>query len=193
MPLVGRPGAARAVVAAAAAVLVLGGCGGGSSPGARPTPAPCKPKGVVSVGESIPSSCSFERADGKIVKLSEITKGTPAVLNFWASWCTYCIEEMPTFQKVWSSLGGRLRMIGADLLGVDGETRELAQTFAKSTGVTYPLIYDEGGNLYAHFSARLVMPVTIFVGADGLVAHRQFGPLDEPRLRAILKDSLGLE
>ena len=185
----------RVVAAAAALAVALGAvaaCGGGKSAGKRAAPPQCKPTGVVSPGEPIPTSCEFETLDGKTLKLGDLL-GTPSVINFWASWCTYCIAEMPTFQKVATSFGDRLRIVGADLLGVQGETRGLAETFAKSTGVTYELIIDEGGFLYAHFSARLVMPVTIFVRANGVVAQRQFGPLDEPRLRAILKDSLGLE
>ena len=174
-------------------MIALAGCGAGkASPGKRPTLAQCKPSGVVSPGEMIPASCEFETLGGGVLKLGDIV-GKPSVINFWASWCTYCIAEMPTFQKVSASFGDRLRVVGADLLGVEGETRGLAEVFSKSTGATYSLIYDEGGFLYAHFSARLVMPVTIFVRADGVVAQRQFGPLDELKLRAILKDSLGLE
>ena len=158
----------------------------------RPDPeAGCKPKGLVSVGESIPSECSFEKLGGGTLRLADLA-GKPAVINFWASWCTYCIEEMPTLQKVYASLAGRAEFVGADLVGVDGETETAAQQFARSTGVQYPLIYDKDGLLYANFSARLVMPVTIFVRSDGIVAHRLFGPLNERNLREILSAKLGL-
>jgi cytochrome c biogenesis protein CcmG, thiol:disulfide interchange protein DsbE len=187
-------------IAAIAVATALGptACGGGGSASPGPEPsgtsaAVCgRPSGIVSVGESIPSECSFERVGGGMLRLSALA-GKPAVLNFWASWCTFCIEEMPDLQKVYASLAGRVEFVGADLLGVEGETRGAAEQFARSTGVRYPLIFDEGGVLYGHFSARLLMPVTVFIRSDGIVAHKLFGPLNEKSLRDILATELGLE
>lgn len=164
-------------------------CGGGErEPAAQPKEG-CQPEGIVSVGESIPSECSFEKIGGGRLRLADLA-GKPAVINFWASWCTFCIAEMPDLQKVYASLGGRVEFVGADMLDVEGETQGAAEQFARSTGVKYPLIFDDGGLLYAHFSARLVMPVTVFVRSDGIVAHRLFGPLNEESLREILETEL---
>lgn len=180
----------RLAAVAAAVALALGGCSNDGDDPPDPT-AVCSPKGIVSVGESIPSECAFERVDGGFLRLADLA-GKPAVINFWAAWCTFCIDEMPIFQKVYASMAGRVEFVGADLLGVQGETRGAAETFGRSTGVRYPLIYDDGGLLYAHFSARLVMPVTVFVRADGIVAFRQFGPMNEQMLRETLAEELGL-
>jgi len=148
------------------------------------------PVGLTSVGEEIPS-CSFEGLDGQLLKLDDLL-GKPTVINFWATWCTYCISEMPALQTVYSSLGGRVWFLGADLLNVQGETRGAAQTFQKKTGVKYPLVFDKDGILFAHFSAGYVLPVTIFVRANGKVAFRQFGPMDVDKLRGLLKSKLGV-
>lgn len=179
----------RMPAVAIAAAMAFAACGSGAS---TPNPtARCSPQGIVSVGEAIPAQCAFERVDGGTFRLSDLA-GRPAVINFWASWCTFCIKEMPAFQTVYAAFGGRVEFVGADLLGVEGETRGAAEKFGRSTGVLYPLIYDDGGLLYAHFSARLIMPVTIFVRSDGVVAYRQFGPLSETALREILSKELGL-
>jgi thiol-disulfide isomerase/thioredoxin len=164
----------------------------GGSDDSRPNPDPvgCRPEGIISVGEPIPS-CSFEKVGGGTFHLSDLA-GKPALINFWASWCTFCIDEMPAFQRVYAALGGRVEFIGADLLNVDGETRAAAKTFAAKTGVTYPLIYDEDGLLYGHFTPNLVMPVTIFVGADGRVVLRKFGPYEEKALREAISTHLGV-
>lgn len=186
-----RPWVIRGLALVTVAFLATAGtCGGGNDP-EPPSAARCQPEGIVSVGETIPVGCAFERVGGGIFRLSDLA-GKPSVINFWASWCTFCIEEMPAFQQVYAAFAGRLEIVGADLLGVDGETSGAAETFGRSTGVRYPLIYDEGGLLYAHFSARLIMPVTIFVRPDGIVAYRQFGPLSEDALRTILATELGL-
>ncbi len=183
----GKAGCAAAVLALAA----ISGCGG-SSPGAATTGVHCPdPQGIVSIGESIPKTCSFERLDGGVLRLADLA-GKPAVINFWATWCTYCIAEMPELQRVYASLGGRVAFVGADLLGVEGETREAARKFATKTGARYTLIFDKGGILYSHFSARRVMPTTIFVRADGTVVFRQFGPHDVRQLRGLVRHYLGV-
>jgi thiol-disulfide isomerase/thioredoxin len=160
--------------------------------GDRPasTSASCpKPKGLTSVGETIPKDCVLERLEGGTLRIGDLV-GKPAVINFWAAWCTFCIDEMPDFQKVFAATGAKVSFVGADLLNVDGETRAVARTFAAKTKVRYPLVYDAGGLLYGHFSAQLIMPVTIFVNDKGAVAFRQFGPLTESRIREILRTKL---
>jgi thiol-disulfide isomerase/thioredoxin len=186
-------GRSRVLAGALVAGLALVACAGqGGAPRASATSLPpCRPTGVVSVGERIPTGCAFERLDGGVLRLSSLL-GKPAVINFWASWCTFCIDEMPAFERVHEALGDRVTFVGADLLGVQGETRSLARDFARRTGVRYVLVFDEGGMLYGHFSAQLLMPVTIFVRPDGVVAHRRFGPLDEAKLRELLRTHLGV-
>lgn len=162
-------------------------CSGGKPSSAGPD---CpKPKGITSVGETIPKDCVLERLEGGTLRLGALV-GKPAVINFWAAWCTFCIAEMPDFQKVFATVRNRVSFVGADLLNVDGETRAVAKSFAAKTKVTYPLVYDAGGLLYGHFSPRLTMPVTIFVNAEGVVAFRQFGPLTEKQIREILRTKL---
>src|SRR6266508_2715158 len=120
----------KAVLFALGLALVLSACSKSSS--ATPFKA-CTPHGFTSPGEKLPD-CTFEGFNGSpTLRLSEL-KGKPAVLNFWASWCTYCIKEMPSFQKVFSGLDGRVTFVGMDVLGLQGETKGAGRTFAKRTG-----------------------------------------------------------
>ena len=160
-----------------------------STPNGLKTHCPA-PVGLTSVGEEIPS-CSFEGFDGQLLKLDDLL-GKPTVINFWATWCTFCISEMPALETVYSSLNGRVWFLGADLLDVQGETRGAAQAFGKKTGVKYPLVFDQDGILFGHFAARPILPVTIFVRANGKVAFRQFGPMDVDKLRGLLRTKLGV-
>ena len=68
--------------------------------------------------------------DGEPFQLSEVD-GQPVILNFWASWCAPCVEEMPDFQLVHEEFGDRLTMIGVN----DGEDLETAVEFQGRTGV----------------------------------------------------------
>ncbi len=151
---------------------------------------PCTPSGFTSIGETLPD-CSFEGFPGTSpLRLSDLA-GKPTVLNFWASWCINCIAEMPDFQTVFESLGGRVTFVGMNVTELQGETEAAGQSFAKAKGVRYLLAYDPGGLLYAHFSPsreRPVMPITVFVGPDLRVRERHFGgPVSVKQLRAMIK------
>ena len=181
--------AARRAGVVVLALGLLAGCSGGDSGGLE---ARCpKPSGLISIGEPIPADCQLERMTGGLLRLSDL-KGKPSVINFWATWCTFCIDEMPAIEAASLPLRNRVAVIGADLLGVDGETRSTAQKFAKETGVTYDLVYDRGGVLFGNFSGQLLLPVTIFVKPDGIVAYRHFGPLTESTVTALIAKHLGV-
>lgn len=149
--------------------------------------------GYISEGETIPASCKIELLESASpVTLTAFRTGKPMVLNFWASWCPFCIKEMPDFQRVSTALDDQVRFLGLDLLAVQGETKSAAAALAARTGVHYPLGYDEGGVLYFRIAPRLLMPTTVFVRADGIVAYRQYGPLDAAKLRSMIKQYLGV-
>ena len=164
-----------------------------SSPTANPFP-PCTPHSFTSPGKHLPD-CSFEGFNGtRVLRLSDL-RGRPTVINFWASWCINCIDEMPAFQRVFSSLEGKVVFVGMDVLNLQGETKGAGAAFATRTGVHYKLAYDPHGLLYGHFSPTLVrpiLPISVFVGPDGIVRQRQFGPLNEKELRTAIKQYFGI-
>jgi thiol-disulfide isomerase/thioredoxin len=188
---VNRTARARPTAAVAAMVFAtVVACGSNAKPG--PGAVCPKPNGITSVGEAVPAKCTLERLDGGTLTIGNL-KGKPAVLNFWASWCTYCVAEMPAFERAHVALAGRVTFVGADLLEIQGETRTAAQRFAGSTGVRYALVYDTGAILYGYFGgARPTLPVTIFVKSNGIVAFRQFGPLTESKILALVRTKLGV-
>lgn len=161
--------------------------------GGAPAAGGCRALGVISVGERIPD-CSFDSLAGPKIELRAL-EDKPLILNFWASWCIACIKEMPAFERVHTELGDRARIVGVDVVGLQGETRAAAEAFLKRTGVTYPIAFDPDGSLYEHFAtskARPIMPVTIFVGQGGIVKLRRFGELSENELRGFIRTDLGV-
>ena len=65
-------------------------------------------------------------------------RGTPLVVNVWASWCPPCQQEMPAFQQVHEALGDRVRFVGLDR----ADSRSDAASFAQQRGITYDLLFD---------------------------------------------------
>lgn len=115
-------------------------------------------------------------------------EGQPTVVNFWATWCAFCVEEMPDFQTVADDVGARVRFVG-----VDREDRvEEALELARRTGVTYTLVEDPDGAFFRAVSGR-GMPTTLFVAADGTVVYAHAGPLSERRLRELITEHFGVE
>lgn len=158
----------------------------------------CGQRGAaVAVGRVVSMACTVESLPGGAAttlaqEAGRAGAGVPLVVNFWASWCGACIQEMPDLQKVYAAAGGKVQFLGLDLLGVDGETRTGARSFADQRAVTYPLAYDDDGLLYSRISLRVLPPTTIFLRADGTLAGVNVGQISAPDLRQDIQRYLGV-
>src|SRR3546814_18650266 len=93
--------------------------------------------------------------EGDAVRLSD-HRGSPVVLNFWASWCAPCRREMPALAPVSAELAGRVSFIGID----HPDRREEALALLPQTGFRYPTAFDPtGGTAPAH--GQLGIPPTV--------------------------------
>jgi thiol-disulfide isomerase/thioredoxin len=163
-----------------------------SPPNALELP-PCTPHSLTSEGKLLPN-CVFAPLSGSsTIKLSSL-RGRPTVINFWASWCGECIGEMPAFQKVYASLGGKVTFLGMNVTGLQGETMAAGRAFAQRTGVRYLLAFDPSGLFYGHFQnpLRPVLPITVFVDGHGVVRETNFGALDAKTLRDKIRGDFGI-
>ncbi len=106
--------------------------------------------------------------------------GHPIVINFWASYCPPCRAEMPLLQKqVGAAVGVRLVLIN------EGDDAQTARDFLSAVGVHQPALLDSDLSI-GHAYAVAALPTTFFVRADGSIAGRQLGQLDERILAAQL-------
>lgn len=126
--------------------------------------------GRTGVGEPAPDVAMTD-FDGKRFELADY-RGTPLVVNFWASWCPSCVAEMPDFEKVHRAVGGKVEFLGIN----HSDAPESAERLAKDTGVTYRLARDQQGEVFQAFGA-LGMPTTVFIDADGNVIDLVVGQL----------------
>lgn len=117
-------------------------------------------------------------ANGRIA-LGEL-RGTPIVLNFWASWCAPCREEAELLQRTWE----RERDKGVLFVGLNmQDARSDARGFLEEFGIDYPTIRESERDTAQAFGATGV-PETYFIAADGRVAGRHVGPIEAEELQA---------
>jgi cytochrome c biogenesis protein CcmG, thiol:disulfide interchange protein DsbE len=96
-------------------------------------------------------------------------RGTPLVVNIWASWCTPCIAEAPRLVDAHARFGRRVQFLGVDIQ----DARDDAAEFLRDHGIPYPSVFD-GTSSIEHSLGLFGQPVTAFFDADGtLVASVQ--------------------
>ena len=124
--------------------------------------------------------------DGKTHKLSEY-KGKVVFLNFWATWCKPCEEEIPSMQKLHENLKGFPFEIVA--VSVDKEGPEVVEPFLKHYGVTFPVLQDRKGRIKELYKTTGV-PETFIIDQNGVIAEKVWGPrdwLDPASTKAIME------
>ncbi len=104
--------------------------------------------------------------------------GGVTVVNFWASWCDPCREEMPMLASVATDTGDGVRFIGVNTK----DQPEAAADFLESTGVRFEQLYDPDGELLRRLGTVQGLPVTLVLDADGAVTLTHIGQIDEDTL-----------
>ncbi|MCL2043366.1 MAG: TlpA family protein disulfide reductase [Treponema sp.] len=119
--------------------------------------------------------------DGNMVKLSDFS-GKPVVVNFWASWCPPCVEEMPDFNRVYRELGSEVHFLMVNLVDGQRETVEIAKRFITGNGFSFPVFFDTGREGSRAYGIRAI-PTTLFINKDGNVSAIDRGMINENTLR----------
>jgi peroxiredoxin len=127
------------------------------------------PQGAAAVGQPAPGF-SLPGLDSRPVNLSDF-EGRTVVLNFWATWCGPCREELPELQSV----ADRFQAQGVTVLGVNvQEGAAVVQRFLRDLGVRFPVVRDSDGNVALRYRVS-GLPVTFIVGPDGVLRDRLTG------------------
>jgi len=114
-------------------------------------------------------------------------RGKVVVLNFWASWCKPCTEELPLLEKTHKAISGR----GALVLGANyQDVSDSALGFVRRFGLTYPSLRDRDGEWADRYGSR-AFPETFVIDRRGRIAAQRRGPVDQRWLDRTLPPLLG--
>ena len=125
-------------------------------------------------------------------------KGKVVVINFWATWCGYCVQEMPEFEKVYKEFGSNKKDV--IILGVAGPKSKENQnnvdvekdkviSFLKKKNITYPTLMDETGKSFDDYKVR-ALPMTYVINKDGYLEGFVSGAITSEQLRKAVNETL---
>jgi cytochrome c biogenesis protein CcmG/thiol:disulfide interchange protein DsbE len=148
------------------------GCGGDDEAPARPAPKPKlsgSPAAVKQVysrpGELVSGGVSAYRAQLKRLR------GTPVVVNKWASWCPPCRAEFPYFRNQAGKHGGKVAFLGVD----SNDNAADARKFLRKLPLAYPSFIDGDNKIAAEFNGVQAFPTTVFYDPRGRVSFLHQG------------------
>jgi thiol-disulfide isomerase/thioredoxin len=111
-------------------------------------------------------------------------RGKTVVINFWATWCKPCTDELQYFRQAHDEYGNRIVIIT-----ISDEMHEVASSYLRTWDVDVPVIEDSGDALAKLYGVPPI-PLTIVVRPDGTVGHVSYGELDKGELQAAIDAAL---
>jgi len=128
------------------------------------------------IAKELDKAPEFELDDlrGQHHRLSDY-RGKIVLINFWASWCPECIEEMPSLNKLYEKYEGK----GLVVLGISADRKkEAALKILMQTSVTYPVSLDTTGGMFIKRYTVIALPTTVIIDRNGFIKERVIGRID---------------
>jgi cytochrome c biogenesis protein CcmG, thiol:disulfide interchange protein DsbE len=136
-------------------------------------PGPAGGSGGIAKGQPVPD-IHGTALDGSPIDLASL-RGHPVVVNFWASWCGPCQQEMPLLaQKAQEHDGSGLEILGV----LSDDTAANGQAFEKTYGATWPSAFDGDGSIKRAYQV-IGRPQSYFIDKDGILRSIQVGYLTD--------------
>jgi peroxiredoxin len=145
---------------------------------------------LVSLVGSAAPDFMLTTLDGEAVQLSSL-RGQWVFLNFWATWCTPCRQEMPTFRQMldgeFGATKGKVTVLAVDSDGQD--TPDKMRAFFSDIKVSIPAAHDPGAAVGRQY-AVIKLPTTYIIDPTGVIRYQQFGEITPNLMRKYLDEML---
>jgi peroxiredoxin len=138
----------------------------------------------TTVGEQAPDF-ELETLDGETVKLSDL-QGKAVLVNFWATWCKPCRDEMPAIQSVYD----RYRNQGFEVVGVNiAETPVSVRGFVRQQELDFPIVLDRDRAVTRQYNIGPI-PSSVFLDKNGEVVRKHDGQMVEGQIEGYVREAL---
>lgn len=126
----------------------------------------------------------LQTLEGKSITLSSL-KGKKVILNFWASWCPPCRQEMPDMEKFSKeNNNGEIEILAVNLTDAE-KSRADVPTFMKSNGITFPVVLDEKGKVGQLYNISSI-PASFIIDSKGVIQKKLVGPMTYESMKSML-------
>ncbi|MBD8068182.1 TlpA disulfide reductase family protein [Bacillus sp. PS06] len=137
----------------------------------------------VEIGNKAPDF-ELQVADGEIIKLSDL-EGKKVLVNFWASWCEPCLEEMPEIQELYDTKSDDIEILAVNMT-VTEKNLQTAKDFIKEQGFTFPVLLDVTNKTSSNYEV-LNLPVSYFIDSKGIIRDRYPGAMSLEYMKEMLE------
>ena len=141
-----------------------------------------KSHSLLAPGQSAPDFVAYD-PDGVSIALHDY-RGRPVIINFWATWCAPCRQEMRALQTVYDAH----KAAGLAVLAVSQDQQDKVDTvraYCTTLGITFPPLLDPDGHVATHYNVFL-LPSTVFIHPSGTVAAVHLGAMTPAQIEQYL-------
>ncbi|KGR89709.1 hypothetical protein CD30_15625 [Ureibacillus massiliensis 4400831 = CIP 108448 = CCUG 49529] len=132
---------------------------------------------------------TLKNMNGTAVNLSDF-KGKIVILNFWATWCPPCREEMPDMQRFYEkNKENGIEIVAVNLTNLDNGVQAI-ESFIQDYGLTFPILLDKDGVVGSMYEI-LTIPTSFIIDTDGGVFQKIVGPMNEQMMNEIVSSIKG--
>ena len=126
----------------------------------------------------------LKNVEGNSIKLSSL-KGKKVILNFWASWCPPCRQEMPDMAKFYVDQKDKgIEILAVDLTNTE-KSREGVTNFMRANSITFPVVLDENGKVSQLYNVASI-PASFIIDSQGVIQRELVGPMTYNSMKSML-------
>jgi peroxiredoxin len=119
---------------------------------------------------------TLQNLSGQSIRLGDL-RGHTVLINFWATWCNYCLQEMPTIEKYYERYFSNLVVLGVEV----GDSAEEVRAFVTKNGFKFNILRDPDSRVFEKYRLDS-FPVTFLVDPKGTVLIKHLGYMSEKKL-----------